>query len=245
MAGLLMGLLVLDTELVTMPEALDTATDELDLSLYLKDGNYLRQSTVDDPSVTASRYSEESFNTVLDQNATLREMNAKLQGQVSELEREKTQTDQRAKAATARVSTLESEIANLKTAVAEAEARAQDIQSQCETKLRTAQADINTERSTYNQSRAGLNEMFDAMTKQLETEKLAREEMEADLVRLRAARTVAEKQAAEAEAKANQRQDTIDALRKQLNEVKGLNLKTLTGMQVRKEKGEKSVQKDS
>lgn len=232
LAGITMGIVVLDLELQTSPEVLDTASDELDLSLYLKDGNYLRPATEEDPEVEASRYSEESFNALSDQNATLRALNERLQKQAAEADAQRTAALEAAAERNAKATAALDEVEALRARTAAAEARAAEVEAQCKSKLEAAQADMSTERSTYNESRAGLNDMFDALAKQLETEKNAREEMEADLGRARQARTAAEAAVERAEANDQTRQSTIEGLRKQLREVKNLNLRTLGNLQV-------------
>jgi chromosome segregation ATPase len=241
LAGITMGIVVLDLELQTSPEVLDTASDELDLSLYLKDGNYLRPATEEDPEVEASRYSEESFNVLSDQNATLRALNERLQKQAAEAEAQRTAALEAAAERNAKATAALDEVEALRARTAAAEARAAEVEAQCKSKLEAAQADMSTERSTYNESRVGLNDMFDALSKQLETEKNAREEMEADLARAREARTAAEAAVERAEANDQARQSTIEGLRKQLREVKNLNLRTLGNLQVRGGRGERGI----
>ena len=233
LAGIIMGIAVLELELQTSPEVLDTASDELDLSLYLKDGNYLRPATEEDPDVEASRYSEESFNAMADKNATLTALNERLQKQAAEAEAQRAATAEAAAEREAKAKAALDEVDALRERTAAAEARAAEVEAQCKAKLEAAQADMSTERSTYNESRAGLNDMFDALSKQLETEKSAREEMEADLARAREARAAAEAAVERAEANDQARQSTIEGLRKQLREVKNLNLRTLGNLQVR------------
>lgn len=240
LAGLAMGVAALEMELLLAPEVLDTATDELDLSLFLRDGNYLRPATEEDPDVASSRYSEESFLAMADESATLRALNARLQERERESEARARAAEERAQQAQTReaqaaalVQAAEDKAAAAAAEQAAAEQRVRDTVTQCEARIAASQADLSTERDTYQTSRAGLNDMFDALSKQLATEKAAREEMERDVERAHAARVEAETATEAAKAVGAEREAAVEALRKQLREVKNLNLKMLGSMQVR------------
>eukprot|EP00049_Salpingoeca_infusionum_P027678 m.33719 g.33719 ORF g.33719 m.33719 type:complete len:729 (+) comp9657_c0_seq1:223-2409(+) len=230
LSGILMGLGVIEYDLCTSSEVLDTLCNTIDMSLYLKDGNYLKKA-VSDEEQEAKRFSEETFNSMSDQNATLREMNKRYAAQLERALATAEELEESSSEMQARVQALEDELATLKQSKAEADRLAAEARQAYESKVATIEADIDVERSTYHQSREGLNQMFDAMKKQLETEQALREQVEQDTVALKETRQEMEDEIEGLKKAAAEKEETIEGLRKQLKEVKALNLSMVSKLQ--------------
>eukprot|EP00730_Choanoeca_flexa_P005300 TRINITY_DN11920_c1_g1_i6.p1 TRINITY_DN11920_c1_g1~~TRINITY_DN11920_c1_g1_i6.p1 ORF type:complete len:742 (+),score=243.10 TRINITY_DN11920_c1_g1_i6:109-2334(+) len=231
LSGLLMGLATLQLELSREPELLDSDTDELDLSLYFKDGNYLKQATAEDPQETTGRFSEESFTALSDQNAQLREVNRRLEQQVADVQASMQQLEADTAAAQEQAQAREAECEALRNATAAAEAQAKEAREACDQRLQSVTADLDVERATYNTSREGLTQVLDATQQQMEKEQGLREQVEAELEALKRQHHETQQEVLAAQQQLAQRQELNDKLRKQLKDVKGLNLQMLSTVQ--------------
>ncbi|EDQ86128.1 uncharacterized protein MONBRDRAFT_33955 [Monosiga brevicollis MX1] len=231
LAGLLMGLATLELDLECPAEQLDTDTDVLDLSLYFKDGNYLKPATAENPDEEDARFSEETFTALSDQNARLREHNRKLEQQLFSSNHEMAETKEQLVAAQAAADEARAKVTELQQELAERK------------ELQAVEADISTERATYNVSREGLSQVLDATTQQMAKEQQLREEMERELVSWKQKRDELSDQVQGLEAKLAQRQEANDNLRKQLKDVKGLNLQMLSTVQELQDKAKEADEK--
>ncbi|XP_054890723.1 RUN and FYVE domain-containing protein 1 [Poeciliopsis prolifica] len=213
MGGLLVGLNVIDANLCIKGEDLDSQVAVIDFSLYLKDATS-SEATKDDGKMTA----------ILDQKHYIEELNRHLSGTVTDLQAkmdslEKTNSKllEELTAATDRINSLQGEQEQLRQ-------ENDSILLTSQKKEEAALQDSQVELETYKQTRQGLDEMYNVVWKQYKEEKRIRQELERELelqVGLKKEMEVAMKLL---EKDIHEKQDTLAALRLQLDQVKTLNL---------------------
>uniref|UniRef100_A0A4W6D2E4 RUN and FYVE domain containing 1 n=1 Tax=Lates calcarifer TaxID=8187 RepID=A0A4W6D2E4_LATCA len=221
MGGLLVGLNVIDANLCIKGEDLDSQVGVIDFSLYLKDPAN-SETPKDDAKMTA----------ILDQKHYIEELNRHLSGTVTDLQAkmdslEKTNSKlvEELTAATDRINSLREEQEQLRK---ENESILQSSQKKEEAALQDSQVEL----ETYKQTRQGLDEMYNVVWKQYKEEKHIRQELERELelqVGLKQEMEVAMKLL---EKDTHEKQDTLAALRLQLDQVKTLNLQMFHKAQV-------------
>ncbi|KAJ8023191.1 RUN and FYVE domain-containing protein 2 [Holothuria leucospilota] len=218
-AGLLVGLNVIDCNLCLKGDDLDNAPSVIDFSLYFKEGNYL-----DKPENGSASNQSINLAAVLDQKNYLEEHNRHLTSQVQVLQ--------------ARIKTLEEANRNMKEELAKAnndiislqtenqQLRNENtnIQDTVERKLKLAKQDIEVERETYQTSRSGLNEMYSEAKEKLQYEAQRRQDVEQELELQKSLKTEMEMAMQLMEKDIHEKQDSIISLRKQLEEIKNINL---------------------
>ncbi|XP_008418168.1 RUN and FYVE domain-containing protein 1 [Poecilia reticulata] len=213
MGGLLVGLNVIDANLCIKGEDLDSQVAVIDFSLYLKDATS-SEAPKDDGKMTA----------ILDQKHYIEELNRHLSGTVTDLQAkmdslEKTNSKlvEELTAATDRINSLQGEQEQLRQ-------ENDSILMTSQKKEEAALQDSQVELETYKQTRQGLDEMYNVVWKQYKEEKRIRQELERELelqVGLKKEMEVAMKLL---EKDIHEKQDTLAALRLQLDQVKTLNL---------------------
>uniref|UniRef100_A0A3B3VJ68 RUN and FYVE domain containing 1 n=1 Tax=Poecilia latipinna TaxID=48699 RepID=A0A3B3VJ68_9TELE len=213
MGGLLVGLNVIDANLCIKGEDLDSQVAVIDFSLYLKDATS-SETPKDDGKMTA----------ILDQKHYIEELNRHLSGTVTDLQAkmdslEKTNSKllEELTAATDRINSLQGEQEQLRQ-------ENDSILMTSQKKEEAALQDSQVELETYKQTRQGLDEMYNVVWKQYKEEKRIRQELERELelqVGLKKEMEVAMKLL---EKDIHEKQDTLAALRLQLDQVKSLNL---------------------
>ncbi|KAI3351898.1 hypothetical protein L3Q82_020726 [Scortum barcoo] len=213
MGGLLVGLNVIDANLCIKGEDLDSQVGVIDFSLYLKD-----------PANTEAPKDDGKMTAILDQKHYIEELNRHLSGTVTDLQAkmdslEKTNSKlvEELTAATDRINSLRDEQEQLRK---ENESILQSSQKKEEATLQDSQVEL----ETYKQTRQGLDEMYNVVWKQYKEEKRIRQELERELelqVGLKQEIEVAMKLL---EKDTHEKQDTLAALRLQLDQVKTLNL---------------------
>ncbi|KAF7249263.1 RUN and FYVE domain-containing protein 1 [Varanus komodoensis] len=230
--GLLVGLNVIDANLCLKGEDLDTQVAVIDFSLYLKDTQN-NDNGKEDGGITA----------VLDQKHYVEELNRHLSCTVGDLQTkieclEKTNSKlqeemihdcflpfsstppphlRQLAAATDRIGALQKEQQELKQ-------ENELIRERSEKHVEVTKQDTRVELETYKQSRQGLDEMYSDVWKQLKEEKRIRSELEKELelqIGMKAEMEIAMKLL---EKDTHEKQDTLVALRQQLEEVKAINL---------------------
>ncbi|KAM7389546.1 hypothetical protein PAMP_023516 [Pampus punctatissimus] len=211
--GLLVGLNVIDANLCIKGEDLDSQVGVIDFSLYLKDP-VNSETAKDDNKLTA----------ILDQKHYIEELNRHLSGTVTDLQAkmdslEKTNSKlvEELTAATDRINSLREEQEQLRK---ENETILHSSQKKEEAALQDSQVEL----ETYKQTRQGLDEMYNVVWTQYREEKRIRQELERELelqVGLKQEIEVAMKLL---EKDSHEKQDTLAALRLQLDQVKTLNL---------------------
>ncbi|KAJ0044189.1 hypothetical protein NL108_005218 [Boleophthalmus pectinirostris] len=228
MGGLLVGINVIDANLCIKGEDLDSQVGVIDFSLYLKD-----------PANSETSQDESKMTAILDQKHYVEELNRHLSGTVTDLQAkmdslEKTNSKlvEELTAATDRINSLREEQEQLKK---ENESILQSSQKKEEAALQDSQVEL----ETYKQTRQGLDEMYNVVWTQYKEEKRIRQELERELelqVGLKQEMEVAMKLL---EKDTHEKQDTLAALRLQLDQVKTLNLQMFQKAQASKQEAEK------
>ncbi|XP_048718006.1 RUN and FYVE domain-containing protein 1 isoform X2 [Caretta caretta] len=211
--GLLVGLNVLDANLCLKGEDLDSQVGVIDFSLYLKDIQNSDDSK-QDAGITA----------VLDQKHYVEELNrhlsctvGDLQSKIDCLEKTNSKLQEELAAATDRIGSLQKEQQQLKH-------QNELIRERSEKSVEVTIQDTKIELDTYKQSRQGLDEMYSDVWKQLKEEKKIRMELEKELELQIGMKTEMEIAMKLLEKDTHEKQDTLVALRQQLEEVKAINL---------------------
>uniref|UniRef100_A0A8B9HZY3 RUN and FYVE domain containing 1 n=1 Tax=Astyanax mexicanus TaxID=7994 RepID=A0A8B9HZY3_ASTMX len=214
--GMLVGLNVIDANLCVKGEDLDSQVGIIDFSLYLKDPQ-TTENTQDDSKMTA----------ILDQKHYIEELNrhlsctvTDLQAKMDSLEKTNCKLIEELSAATDRINALREEQDQLRQ---ENATILQSSQRKEEVTLQDSQVEL----ETYRQSRQGLDEMYNVVWTQYKEEKRIRQELQKELelqIGLKQEMEVAMKLL---EKDIHEKQDTLAALRQQLDQVKTLNLQIL------------------
>ncbi|XP_041485704.1 RUN and FYVE domain-containing protein 2-like isoform X1 [Lytechinus variegatus] len=222
-AGLLVGLNAIDCNFCLKGDDLDSAPSVIDFSMYFKDGNYL-DKPMEASSGSPTVPTEVNLATLLDQKNYLEEHNRHLTSQISGLH--------------ARIKALEDSNASMKGELAMANNNILSIQADndllraenntlkhhTEKKLEMVKADIETERETYNTSRQGLNEMYTEAKQRLQQETQMRLDVEQELQLQISLKMEMEMAMRLLEKDIHEKQDTIISLRKQLEDIKSINI---------------------
>uniref|UniRef100_A0A8D0KW39 RUN and FYVE domain-containing protein 1 n=1 Tax=Strix occidentalis caurina TaxID=311401 RepID=A0A8D0KW39_STROC len=195
--GLLVGLNVIDANLCLKGEDLDS---QVKIKFLLR--------------ITA----------VLDQKHYVEELNrhlsctvADLQNKIDCLEKTNSKLQEELAAATDRIGSLQEEQQQLKQ-------QNELIRERSEKSVEVTKEDTKVELDTYKQSRQGLDEMYSDIWKQLKEEKKNRLELEKELELQIGMKTEMEIAMKLLEKDTHEKQDTLVALRQQLEEVKAINL---------------------
>ncbi|XP_061783850.1 RUN and FYVE domain-containing protein 1 [Nerophis lumbriciformis] len=213
MGGLLVGLNVIDANLCIKGEDLDSQVGVIDFSLYLKDSTNT-ETPKDGAKMTA----------ILDQKHYIEELNRHLSGTVTDLQAkmdalEKTNSKlvEELTAATDRINSLREEQEQLRM---DNESILLCSQKKEEAALQDSQAELDT----YRQTRQGLDEMYNVVWKQYKEEKRIHQELERELELQLGLKQEMEVAMKLLEKDSHEKQDTLVALRLQLDQVKTLNL---------------------
>uniref|UniRef100_A0A8C0EKK1 RUN and FYVE domain-containing protein 1 n=1 Tax=Bubo bubo TaxID=30461 RepID=A0A8C0EKK1_BUBBB len=161
---------------------------------------------------------------VLDQKHYVEELNrhlsctvADLQNKIDCLEKTNSKLQEELAAATDRIGSLQEEQQQLKQ-------QNELIRERSEKSVEVTKEDTKVELDTYKQSRQGLDEMYSDIWKQLKEEKKIRLELEKELELQIGMKTEMEIAMKLLEKDTHEKQDTLVALRQQLEEVKAINL---------------------
>ncbi|KAK1159423.1 RUN and FYVE domain-containing protein 1-like isoform X1 [Acipenser oxyrinchus oxyrinchus] len=219
--GLLVGLNVIDANLCLKGEDLDSQVGVIDFSLYFKDPQS-NESHKDDGEMTA----------ILDQKHYIEELNrhlsctvTDLQAKLDSLEKANSKLIEEMAAATDRIQALEEEQEQLRE-------ENSSIKQSSERRVEVTKQDSEVELETYRQSRQGLDEMYNEVWKQYKEEKRIHQELQKELelqVGMKQEMELAMKLLAK---DTHDKQDTLVALRQQLDEVKTINLQMFNKAQV-------------
>uniref|UniRef100_A0A669EVT6 RUN and FYVE domain containing 1 n=1 Tax=Oreochromis niloticus TaxID=8128 RepID=A0A669EVT6_ORENI len=225
MVGLLVGLNVIDANLCIKGEDLDSQVAVIDFSLYLKDPAS-NETPKDDSKMTA----------ILDQKHYIEELNRHLSGTVTDLQAkmdslEKTNSKlvEELTAATDRINSLREEQEQLKK---ENETILQRNEKCHVFIFQAVLQDSQAELETYKQTRQGLDEMYNVVWKQYKEEKRIRQELERELELQVGMKQEIEVAMKLLEKDTHEKQDTLAALRLQLDQVKTLNVQMFHKAQV-------------
>ncbi|XP_051689762.1 RUN and FYVE domain-containing protein 1 isoform X2 [Oryctolagus cuniculus] len=211
--GLLVGLNVLDANLCLKGEDLDSQVGVIDFSIYLRDVQDLDGGK-----------EHERITDVLDQKNYVEELNrhlsctvGDLQAKIDGLEKTNSKLQEELSAATDRICSLEEEQQQLRE-------QNELIRERSEKSVEMTKQDTRVELETYKQTRQGLDEMYSDVWKQLKEEKRIRLELEKELELQIGMKTEMEIAMKLLEKDTHEKQDTLVALRQQLEEVKAINL---------------------
>eukprot|EP00794_Sanderia_malayensis_P016622 gene16622-18312_t len=224
-SGMLVGLNMIDCNLDLKGENLDFHSGVIDISLYLRDGNYLEKNSVDGADgMEKDVVEDQKLEMILDQKAYLEELNRSLSDSLSQIQNKSVKLQEQN-------SSLEEKMALLDTKLSEVIEERNRLKEENiklgekhQKKLELAQADINTERETYQQSRSGLNEMYLQVKKQFESEAQHSKELQQELQVQIAMNQEKEVAMRLLEKDVHDKQDTLMSLRKQLEDVKKINI---------------------
>uniref|UniRef100_A0A8C9EV62 FYVE-type domain-containing protein n=1 Tax=Pavo cristatus TaxID=9049 RepID=A0A8C9EV62_PAVCR len=198
------------------PEASDIATSVKNLPELKEVSSQSVNScfTIRDGGITA----------VLDQKHYVEELNrhlsctvTDLQNKIDCLEKTNSKLQEELAAATDRIGSLQEEQQQLKQ-------QNELIRERSEKSVEVTKEDTKVELDTYRQSRQGLDEMYSDVWKQLKEEKKIRLELEKELELQIGMKTEMEIAMKLLEKDTHEKQDTLVALRQQLEEVKAINL---------------------
>ncbi|KAH0629821.1 hypothetical protein JD844_012227 [Phrynosoma platyrhinos] len=229
--GLLVGLNVLDANLCLKGEDLDSQVAVIDFSLYLKDtqnSDNVKEYPLKELANLKKNLSFETrdggITAVLDQKHYVEELNrhlsctvGDLQGKIECLEKTNSKLQEELAAATDRIRALQDEQRELRQ-------ENELIRERSEKHVEVTKEDTKVELETYKQSRQGLDEMYSDVWKQLKEEKRIRMELEKELELQIGMKTEMEIAMKLLEKDTHEKQDTLVALRQQLEEVKAINL---------------------
>ncbi|KAG8439109.1 hypothetical protein GDO86_005355 [Hymenochirus boettgeri] len=211
--GLLVGLNMIDANLCLKGEDLDSQVGVIDFSFYLKD----MQPNDNDKQA-------DEIVAVLDQKHYVEEINrhlsctvGDLQAKVDSLEKTNSKLNEELIAVKDRIISLQEEHNQL---LKESEL----VRKKSERCVETNIQDTKVELETYKQSRQGLDEMYNEIWKQLRAEKQARMELEKELELQVGMKTEMEVAMKLLEKDIHEKQDNLVVLRKQLDDVKAINL---------------------
>ena len=241
-SGMLLGLSVLDCNLDIRREDLDNLSAVIDFSRFLKEGNYLTRSGQErsgSPSAGAgeSTMSQGDLSQLLDQKAYLEEMNTKLTTSVDDLQSRLSIAQKCNDKLQAELDQTASRMNTISEKHEQFVNTSSDQHAGLGKKLEEVKKDIDAERQTYESARQGLNEMYTAVQKQLETEIKMREELEREIELQRSMKGESETAMQLMETAVHEKQDTITSLRRQLDDVKKANLAVNERLQTSEETG--------
>ncbi|XP_041363074.1 RUN and FYVE domain-containing protein 2-like isoform X2 [Gigantopelta aegis] len=224
-AGLLVGLNVIDCNFCIKGEDLDQPMGVIDFSLYLK-GSYIGASDEQD-----SMEGQSKMATILDQKNYLEELNRHLNATVTNLQQkmEHLQTTN---------ALMKEDMAIAKNTILMLQDENDALQNERESitedhtkQLEAAKEDISAERETYETSRAGLDTMYADAKKRLEDETSLRLDVERELELQIGMKTEMEVALQLLERDIHEKQDNIVSLRQQLADIKTINQEMYTKLQ--------------
>ncbi|GFR57411.1 RUN and FYVE domain-containing protein 2-like [Elysia marginata] len=224
-AGLLVGLNVLDCNMCIKGEDLDQPMGVIDFSLYMKDGQYKAEEDGGE--------GDSKMATILDQKNYLEELNRHLNATVANLQ-------QKLEQVTADNCLMKEDLAIAKNSLLalQSENEALTVERDglltgCQKQIENAKQDLDAERETYQTSRAGLDTMYADAKKKLDDETKVRLDVEKELELQIAMKTEMEMALRLLEKDIHQKQDTVVSVRTQLDDIKAINLQLYNKLQVR------------
>ncbi|XP_071131645.1 RUN and FYVE domain-containing protein 2-like isoform X4 [Mytilus edulis] len=231
--GLLVGLNVIDCNMCIKEEDLDQPIGVIDFSLYLKD------SRLQDSSPDNDREKDSKMATILDQKNYLEELNRHLNATVTNLQ-------QKMQDAMTTNALMKEDLALSKNnflAIQEeneqlksdreniSEEHTKQIEQASTRNISAAKQDIEVERETYQTSRTGLDSMYGDLKSKLEEETKMRLDVEKELELQIGMKQEMEMALRILEKDIHEKQDTMISLRKQLEEIKAINLEMYQKLQ--------------
>ncbi|XP_028408574.1 RUN and FYVE domain-containing protein 2-like [Dendronephthya gigantea] len=222
--GLLVGLNVIDCNMCIKGGDLDLQRSVIDLSFYLKEGNYLEKPDDDCSTSTNNESQNVNMELVLDQKAYLEEINRSLASNMADLQAKMKILEDLDKTQKEEIGNLKYELKSVVEERDELKKGSDVVVLQHKRQLEIVQADIGIERETYVKSREGLNEMYEDVRKQLDNEKKLRKETESELELVKNMKNESQIAMQLLEKDIHDKQDTLISLRRQLQDIKTINL---------------------
>ena len=222
-AGLLQSLNALDYNLTSDGSDFDIEGPAIDFSMFLKDGNYLAHPKTSEPEASATDSTSPNtndFSVLLDQKAYLEELNKKLTQELSQANLAIEQQGLNLKSEKSVKSSLEQKLDNTAKELFELKSVVESSSLVHRKELEVITGDLDIERETYQHSRSTLNELYQAVQKQLESELKLRQELEKELSSQRHLRSESEVATRLLEKNIQEKQDSIISMREQLSETK-------------------------
>ena len=222
-AGMLVGLNVIDCNFDLKGVDLDNHFNIIDISFYLRDGNFLNK-VHEEKEEEDTTLPDHKFEMILDQKAYLEQMNKTLSDSLAELKQQVLEREESEPNSENEVEELRNRLVSI---IAEKERYKKDYDAlsvEHNNRLQTVNADMSVERETYEQSRTGLNDLYLEASKKLEEETQERKELDIMLEEQRAMNKEKEVAMQLLEKDIHDKQDTLISLRKQLEDVKKINL---------------------
>ncbi|XP_068129038.1 RUN and FYVE domain-containing protein 1-like [Hyperolius riggenbachi] len=211
--GLLVGLNMIDANVCLKGEDLDSQVGVIDFSFCLKD-----------IQLNDNENKVDELSNVLDQKHYVEELNrhlsctvGDLQSKIEMLEKTNAKISEELVAAKDRIVSLQDDHSRLLQ-------ESVVLQKKSERCVEVNLQDTKVELETYKQTRQGLDEMYNETWKQLRVEKQARLELEKELELQLGMKTEMEMAMKLLEKDIYEKQDTLIVLRKQLDDVKSINL---------------------
>ncbi|XP_013394068.1 RUN and FYVE domain-containing protein 2 isoform X1 [Lingula anatina] len=225
-SGLLVGLNVIDCNICIKEDDLDEPMGVIDFSLYLKDNSFLGQNEEEDGSEGNAKMAA-----ILDQKNYLEELNRHLNATVTNLQQkmEAVQTSNTLMREDLAIS--KNNILALQEENSQLRHEKEGLETSYQRKMESAQADLSVERETYITSRQGLDHLYADSKKREEEEIQMRMDLEKELELQIGMKTEMEMAMRLLEKDVHEKQDTVVSLRKQLDEIKQINLELYNKLQ--------------
>ncbi|XP_065905492.1 RUN and FYVE domain-containing protein 2-like [Dysidea avara] len=226
-AGLLVGLNTIDYNVVMKGEDFDKPVGVLDFSQYFKDGNYLEKPppTADGEEKSDDEDQANELSRLLDQKAYLEELNKKLETNVERLQSRLSIKENENTSLSETVSSLEKVLTSITAEKEKYKLIVEGSQLQLKQQLENIKDDRTAQIDTLQSSRDGLNELYAATRKQLNSEMELRQQVEQELMAQKSIRHEKEVALKLIEKDVHEKQDQLISLRKQLDEIKSANVK--------------------
>ncbi|GAB6019196.1 hypothetical protein CHUAL_000814 [Chamberlinius hualienensis] len=231
-AGLLVGLNVIDCNLCVKEEDLDSQQGVIDFSLYLRDNNsHSYESIQDTDDAHSAAAVTANMSTVLDQKNYLEELNRHLNATVTNLQARVENMVTTNALMKEDLAISKNQILMLQQEIDELKSEQNDLQEEHNRKLEDAKADMTAERETYQTSRAGLDQLYHDAMKKLQEESRLRMEVQRELEIERNSKNEMEVAMKLLEKDIHEKQDTIVSIRQQLDDIKLINLEMYKKLQ--------------
>ncbi|KAK3586576.1 hypothetical protein CHS0354_001166 [Potamilus streckersoni] len=225
-AGMLVGLNVIDCTICIKEEDLDQPIGVIDFSLYLKDG---RQNNTTSDMESSNGTSKMA--TILDQKNYLEELNRHLNATVTNLQ-QKMETMQTTNALMKEdLAIAKNQIVVLQEEISALRIERDTFIEENKKQLELVKQDIEAERTTYQTSRQGLDNMYVESKKKLEEETHCRLDVERELELQIGMKQEMEMALRLLEKDIHEKQDSIITLRQQLEDIKTINLQMYSKLQ--------------
>ncbi|XP_067138223.1 RUN and FYVE domain-containing protein 2-like isoform X1 [Centruroides vittatus] len=220
--GLLVGLNVIDCNLCVKEEDLDSQQGIIDFSLYLRDNNHeVPPEGVESASMTA----------VLDQKNYIEELNRHLNATVTNLQQKVEHLQTTNALMKEDLAIAKNQILSLQDENSILQRAQEHLTVEHRRKLDEARADMSAERETYHTNQAGLDSLYNDIKKQLQEEIQNKQDLEQELELQGNLRREAEMAMKLLEKDIHEKQDTIVSLRRQLEDIKAINLQMYNKLQ--------------